>query len=222
MAAALAAFEKACDLDHSGGCTSLAVHLRPEDGLRVRTVADVANDKASLLFGKACRLGDSFGCLIPAIDYVGLDDPEMHSLGIKLLDRACQLGSKDACTQRDSEVEYAKRQHDSGNSAPAGNDETMSAAGISWTVKGTISTSVKITKVSCEEPYHGHMRCDVTMSFPNGWDGRRDGMINATAYDADGVQIDTPPVGPVNAEPGLLKRRVGLNANAKRVVLDLY
>ncbi|GAA8534612.1 hypothetical protein oki114_02310 [Helicobacter pylori] len=85
-------FEKACDLNDSGGCGALGVLYRYGRGV------EKDSKKAAQLYSKACDLNNSWGCDNLGMSYEygqGVEEDEIKAA--QLYSKACELGHQNTC-----------------------------------------------------------------------------------------------------------------------------
>ncbi len=85
-------FEKACDLNISGGCGALGVLYYNGEGVEKNLI------KAVHFYSKACDLKDGMGCKnLGALYYNGDGVKQDSKKAVALFEKACKLGYKKAC-----------------------------------------------------------------------------------------------------------------------------
>ncbi|GAA9480421.1 hypothetical protein BTM451_01190 [Helicobacter pylori] len=85
-------FEKACDLNISGGCGALGALYGDGEGVEKNS------KKAAQFYSKACDLKDGWGCSFLGVLYYNGDGVKQDSKkAAALFEKACKLGYKKAC-----------------------------------------------------------------------------------------------------------------------------
>ncbi|GAA7164451.1 hypothetical protein HpMS118_02150 [Helicobacter pylori] len=85
-------FEKACDLNISGGCGALGVLYYNGEGVEKNLI------KAAYFYSKACELKEGDGCgALGALYYNGDGVKQDSKKAAALFEKACKLGYKKAC-----------------------------------------------------------------------------------------------------------------------------
>ncbi|MGL2738338.1 tetratricopeptide repeat protein [Helicobacter pylori] len=85
-------FERACDLNISGGCGALGDLYDDGKGVEKNLI------KAAQFYSKACELKESDGCgALGALYYNGDGVKQDSKKAVALFEKACKLGYKKAC-----------------------------------------------------------------------------------------------------------------------------
>ncbi|GAA7692638.1 hypothetical protein JP0153_06150 [Helicobacter pylori] len=85
-------FEKACDLNNSGGCGALGMMYENGRGVEKNS------KKAAQLYSKACDLKDGCGCsFLGGLYYNGDGVKQDSKKAATLFEKACKLGNQLAC-----------------------------------------------------------------------------------------------------------------------------
>ncbi len=85
-------FERACDLNISGGCGALGDLYDDGKGVEKNLI------KAAYFYSKACELKESDGCgALGALYYNGDGVKQDSKKAVALFEKACKLGYKKAC-----------------------------------------------------------------------------------------------------------------------------